>query len=156
MTGRPLREKPKETVRVAVSQDVRTSILPLLKNELVDFASFSELVETIMFLSEHIYTIEPDNSFVIKLEKIRHKRVLAQIKDHELMRSRFIHVTLDVQAVGFLDLLVRKYPMLFRNRSDVMELLLANVGSECAATKGVRYYANRLAEVKGMHPTRKG
>ena len=152
MTGRPQREEPKETVRIAVSEDVYASVLPLLKNDTIAFASVSQLVETIIFLSEHIYVAEPDDSFVIGLAKLRANRTIAQIKNPALTASRYIHVTLDVSAVEFLDLLVRKYHMLFRNRSDVVELLLLNIGEECATPDGIRYYANRLAEVLSLHP----
>ena len=152
MSGRPQREEPKETIRAAVSEDTYASILPLLKNDTMAFASVSQLVETIIFLSEHIYVAEPDDGFVIGLAKLQASRVVAQIKDPSLMASRYIHVTLDVSAVDFLDLLVRKYSMLFRRRSDVIELLLLNVGEECATASGTRYYANRLAEVLSLHP----
>lgn len=152
MTGRPQREKPKKTIRAAVSEDVYASVLPLLKNDTMNFASVSQLVETIIFLSEHIYIAEPDNGFVIGLARLRANRVIAQIKDPKLTASRYIHVTLDVDAVEFLDLLVRKYNMLFKNRSDVVELLLLNVGEECGTPDGIRYFANRLAEVLSLHP----
>ena len=152
MTGRPQREKPKETIRAAVSEDVYASVLPLLKNDTMNFASVSQLVETIIFLSEHIYIAEPVNGFVIGLARLRTNRVIAQIKDPKLTASRYVHVTLDVDAVEFLDLLVRKYNMLFKNRSDVVELLLLNIGEECGTPDGIRYFANRLAEVLSLHP----
>lgn len=155
MTGKPQREMPKETIRVAVGEDVYASVLPLLKNDTLTFASVSQLVETIVFLSEHIYVAEVDDSFVIGLVKLRANRTIAQSRDPRLTASRYIHVTLDVGAVEFLDLLVRKYHTLFRNRSDVMELLLLNIGQECDTPSGIRYYANRLAEVLSLHPTRK-
>lgn len=155
MTGKPQRERPKETIRVAVGEDVYASVLPLLKNDTLTFASVSQLVETIVFLSEHIYVAEADDSFVIELVKLRANRTIAQIRDPRLTESRYIHVTLDVDAVRFLDLLVQKYPTLFRNRSDVMELLLLNVGRGCDGPNGVRYYANRLAEVLSLHPVHK-
>lgn len=155
MTGRPQREKPKETIRAAVSEDIYASVLPLLKNDTLTFASVSQLVETIIFLSEHIYVAEPDDSFVIGLVRLRADRVIDQIWNPQLMASRYIHVTLDVDAVGFLDLLVRKYPMLFRNRSEVIELLLLNIGEECGTSNGTRYYASRLAEVLSLHPVHK-
>lgn len=153
MTGRPQREVPKETVRADITEDTYVSVLPLLRNDIVSFASVSQLVETIVFLSEHIYVAEPDDSFVVNLAKLKARRTIEQIRNPDLMKSRFIHVTLDVDAIGFLDLLVRKYPMLFRRRSDVLELLLLNVGSECDSPKGMRYYANRLSDVLLMHPT---
>lgn len=155
MSGRPQREEPKETIRAAVSEDVFASVLPLLKNDTMTFASVSQLVETIIFLSEHVYIAEPDDSFVVGLAKLRANRIVAQVKDPDLMASRYIHVTLDVSAVGFLDLLVRKYSMLFKSRSDVIELLLLNVGKECGTASGIRYYANRLAEVLSLHPVYK-
>lgn len=155
MTGRPQREMPKETVRVAVGDDVYASILPLLNNDKHPFASVSQLVETIIFLSQHIYAAEPDNGFAIDLAKLKSKHVIAQIRDPELARERFLHVTLDVDAVKFIDLLVGKYHMLFRNRSEAVELMLLNVGKSCNTPKGVRYYANRLNEVLGLHPSRK-
>lgn len=152
MTGRPQRESPKQTCRLAIGEDVHGSILPLLKSDEVEFASLSQLVETILFLSEHIYVAEPDDAFVIGLAKQKSQRVIAQIEDPSLCAFRHIHVTLDEKAIAFMDLLVRKYPMLFRTRSDVAELLLLNIGSACTGPSEVRYYANRLAEVLSMHP----
>lgn len=155
MSGRPQREMPKVTVRVAVGEDVRLSVRPLLKADGVTFASFSQLVETIIFLSQHIYAAEPDNGFAIELAKLRAQRTIAQIKDPELNRERFLHVTLDVDAVAFIDMLVSRYHMLFKNRSEAVELMLLNVGSACDTPKGIRYYANRLSEVLSLHPSRK-
>ena len=152
MTGRPQREEPKETIRLTIGKDVYASMLPLLKNDTVTFASMSQLVETMIFLSEHIYIAEPDDSFVIGLAGIRADRIIEQIGDPALTTTRHVHVSLDVQAIGFLDLLVRKYHMLFKNRSDVVELLLLNIAGECGTPSGIRYYASRLAEVLDLHP----
>lgn len=154
MTGKPQRELPKETIRLAITKRVWFSLRPLLKSDAAEFASMSQLVETIVFLSEHIYAVEPDNGFVLSLARLHADQVIAQIKDPDLFDSRYMHVSMDVHAIEFIDMLVDKYPMLFRRRSDVMELLLWNVGSECDDPNGVRYYANRLAEVQTLHPTR--
>lgn len=153
MTGRPQREQPKQTCRLAVGEDVLRSIKPLLKTDGVEFASLSQLVETILFLSEHIYVAEPDDAFVIGLARQKSDRVIAQIEDPALCAFKYIHVTLDEKAIAFMDLLIRKYPMLFRTRSDAAELLLLNVGNACSGPNETRYYANRLAEVLRMHPT---
>ena len=91
-------------------------------------------------------------TFVIGLAGIRADRIIEQIGDPALTTTRHVHVSLDVQAIGFLDLLVRKYHMLFKNRSDVVELLLLNIAGECGTPSGIRYYASRLAEVLDLHP----
>ena len=85
MTGRPQREEPKETIRLTIGKDVYASMLPLLKNDTVTFASMSQLVETIIFLSEHIYIAEPDDSFVIGLAGIRGRQ------DHRANRGSRAH-----------------------------------------------------------------
>lgn len=155
MTGRPQRELPKEIIRLTIFENVYWSLRSLYKNDSVKFTSMSQLVETIIFLSEHIYAIEPENGFILGLAKLRANQVVEQIKDPELHRSRFLHVSIDAQAIAFVDMLVSKYPMLFKNRSDVVDLLLWNVGRECDTEKGIRYYANRLSDVLLLHPTRK-
>lgn len=154
MTGRPQRENPKQTCRLSIGEDTYRSVVPLLKTERCSFASLSQLVETIVFLSEHICVAEPADAFAIKLAKLKGQRVIDQIENPELLTSRFIHVTLDEQAIVFIDSLVERYPMLFRTRSDVVELLLLNVGSSCTTSKDVLYFANRLADVLSLHPTR--
>lgn len=154
MTGRPQRDLPKETIRLVISKRTWFSLRPLLKSDAVEFSSMSQLVETIVFLSEHIYAVEPDNGFVLSLARLHADQVIAQIKDPSLYDSRYMHVSMDVHAIEFVDMLVERYPMLFRRRSDVMELLLWSVGRECDDPNGVRYYANRLAEVQSLHPTR--
>lgn len=156
MTGRPQREKPKQTCRLAIGKDVYASILPLYRTKEHEFSSLSQLVETIIFLSEHIYIAEPDNSYVIGLAKLQSKRIIEQIENPELLAFRYIHVTLDEQAIAFVDLLVEKYPMLVKTRSEAVELLLLSIGADSITPKEIRYYANRLADVLSMHPTRAG
>lgn len=154
MTGRPQRELPKETIRLSLNEHVQASLRPLMKNEIVWFASLSQLIETILFLSEHIYIVEPDDGFVLSLARVRADQLIAQVKNPELYGSHFVHVTLDAQTIRFVDMLIGKYPMLFKRRSDTIELLLWNIGRECSTPKDVKYYASRLAEVLTMHPTR--
>lgn len=153
MTGRPQRENPKQTCRLCVSDDVYREIAALQKTSEHQFASFSQLVETIIFLSEHIYIAESDDAFAIGLVKLKARRIIEQIEDPALGASRYIHVTLDEKAIAFLDLLIERYPMLFRTRSDAAELLLLNIADACATPKEVRYYVNRLVDVLSMHPT---
>lgn len=154
MVGRPQRDQPKENLRLIISERVYASMRPLYRNGVVSFGSRSRLVETIVFLSEHIYAVEPDNGFVLDLARLHADQVIEQIKNPELFDSCCLHVSLDRQAVAFIDMLVAKYPMLFSSRSEVVELLLWNIGRECNTEKGVRYYVNRLEEVMAMHPTR--
>lgn len=153
MTGRPQRNNPKQTCRLSVCDDVCQAIVPLQRTKEHQFASFSQLVETIIFLSEHIYITEADNAFAIGLAKLKARRIIEQIEDPALMASHYIHVTLDEQAIAFLDLLIEKYPMIFRTRSDVAELLLLNIADACTTPKEIRYYVNRLTDVLSMHPT---
>lgn len=155
MTGRPQREKPKETIRAVIGNDVYISLLPILRNKTKRFYSMSQLVETIVFLSEHVYIVEPDDGFVIGLAKLRHERILAQIGDPYLTRQKCMHVTLDERAVDFLDLLVSKYHMLFKNRSEALELVLYNVSNACRTQKELDYYVDRLIEVMRQHPARR-
>lgn len=153
MTGRPQRESPKQTSRLCICEDTYQAIKPLMKTSVHEFASLSQLIETIIFLSEHIYIAESEDEFAIGIAKLRLRRTVNQIKDRALLATRFIHVTLDEKAIAFLDLLVEKYPMLFRTRSDAVELLLLDIASACTTEKAVRYYANRLLDVLEMHPT---
>lgn len=152
MTGRPQRENPKQTCRLAIGEDVYRGIRPLLKTSELTFASLSQLVETILFLSEHIYVAEAENALALSLARQKAERTIEQIENPELCDFRYIHVTLDEKAIAFMDTLVRAYPMLFKTRSDVAELLLLNIGNACTGPNEIRYYANRLAEVLRMHP----
>lgn len=153
MTGRPQRESPKQTCRLCIGEDVFQALGPLIKTSEHEFSSLSQLVETIIFLSEHIYIAEPDDSFAIGLAELKSRRVVAQIEDRALMESRFIHVTLDEKAIGFLDLLIEKYPMLFKTRSECAELLFLDILQSCTTPKELRYMINRLVDVLGLHPT---
>ncbi len=153
MTGKPQRDTPKENIRVLIDEDVYEGILPLLNNDRMVFASMSQLVETILFLSEHIYAEEPDDGFAVELAKIKARRAIAQIEAFGEAGTRHLHLTLDARAVSFLNMLARTYRMLFRNRRDALEVLLLNIGMLCKTPQGIRYCANRLYDVLDLHPT---
>lgn len=153
MTGRPQRDNPKQTCRLCINEDVYRSTRELLKAAHPEFGSLSQLVETIIFLSEHIYITEPDNSFAVDLAKLQSRHVIEQIEGRTTTSTRYIHVSLDEKAIAFIDLLIEKYPMLSKTRSDVTELLLLNITKACRTEKELRYYVSRLSDVLSMHPT---
>lgn len=155
MTGKPQRGAAKKPVQIRIDESVYASVLPLLKSGRARFSSLSQLFEAIIFLSEHIYIEEPDDGFIIQIAELKLNRIIDQIKDHAQRDKRPVHVTLDVRALSFVDMLVMRYRSIFRNRSETLELLLCNIGTVCDSPAGTSYFGNRLADVLELHPTQR-
>lgn len=155
MSGTPHRTKAKKQVQARLSQDVYESIVGLLDDSGGLFTSFSQLVETIIFLSAHMYIEEPDNGYVKALAKLMSERTLDRIEKGHPDPEKHVHMTIDIEALGFIDMLVARYPMVANNRSVAINLILFNIGRTCNTKEDRRYYTNRLQDVLSLHPVRK-
>ena len=155
MAGKPRRKRPKVDLQVFVEERDYSAVLPLIDCSQCKFTSFSQLLETIIFLSQHMYIEEPDDSFVAKLFELKSARALACLKNKMNSNLRRVHATIDRDALRFIDMLVSRYRMLFSSRSEVVGLLLGNIGKECTSLEDIHYYCNRLLEVLLLHPYRK-
>lgn len=155
MAGRPRRERAKITMQAVVSRDAYRAVQPLLLSSNSQIKSFSSLFETIVFLSEHMYIVEPDDGFISGLIDLKAKRLIKQLGNPYLIEHRRIHVTVDNEAFDFICMLKMRYPKLFSSRSDVADLLLLNIGRNCTSPTDLDYYCRRLNEVLSLHPLRK-
>jgi hypothetical protein len=156
MTGKPRRTSAKRDVHIAIHNDIFKSVQPLLKEQDSGIESFSNLVETIIFLSFHMYTEEPDNGFIARLAKLKTSNALRYIEHRSSDTIHHVHMTLDIEAIAFLDMLVARYGILFESRSAALDLLLCNIGNGCTTPDEIHYYSNRLNEVLRLHPKYKG
>lgn len=152
MTGRPRRLHAKRDVHIHIHDDIYLSIQPLLADGSCAIESFSSLVETIIFLSLHMYAEEQRNGFVVRLAELKTQKTLEYIEQRDSNTTRCVHMTLDTEALDFLDMLTMRYSALFESRSMTLDLLLCNIGNGCDTSDGVRYYGNRLNEVLKLHP----
>lgn len=156
MTGKPQREVAKKPVQIRIDESVYASVLPLLKSGRARFSSLSQLFETIVFLSEHIYIEEPDDGFIIQIAELKLDRIIDQIRGRAQRDKRPLHIVLDVRALSFVDMLIERYRLIFRNRSETFELLLYNIGTACDSPADASYFGNRLADVLELHPMQRG
>lgn len=154
MAGKPQREVAKRPIQIQVDEGVYASVLPLLKSGRARFSSLSQLFETIVFLSERIYIEEPDDGFIVHIAELKLSRIVRRIRCRAQGDKRPVHITLDVHALSFVDMLVKKYRSIFRNRSEALELLLCNIGEACDSPADASYFGNRLADILELHPTK--
>lgn len=154
MAGKPHREHAKKAIQLVIQNESYARVQPLRKAAADVSPSFSQLFEGIVFLSEHIYIQEPDNGFLMQLLELKTALVVQELHVEGKRQSRRIHVTIDERACSFLDMVVRRYHTCFMSRSEFADLLLLNIGVGCTDQEAVQYYANRLREVRRLHPIR--
>ena len=154
MAGRPHREHAKKAVQFVIQNKSYALVQPLRRAAADVSPSFSQLFEGIVFLSEHIYIQEPDNGFLMRLLELRTDLIIQDINAAGKRRVRRIHVTIDESACNYLDMLVSRYRTCFRSRNELADLMLLSVGMDCTDSEAIHYYANRLREIRRLHPIR--
>lgn len=154
MTGIPHREHAKIAIQLIIQNESYTRIQPLQKATADIIPSFSQLFEGIVFLAEHMYIQEPDNGFLVQLLELKTALLIRDINAGVKRRLKRIHVTIDERACRYLDMIVCKYHICFTSRNDFADLLLLNIGLDCTDHEAVQYYANRLREIRRLHPIR--
>ena len=154
MTGIPHREHAKIAIQLVIQNESYARVQPLQKAAADIIPSFSQLFEGIVFLSEHMYIQEPDNGFLEQLLELKTALLIHDINTGVKRQRTRVHVTIDERACTYLDMIVRKYRACFTSRNDFADLLLLNIGLDCTDRESVQYYANRLREIRRLHPIR--
>lgn len=154
MTGRPHRECAKKAIQLNIRNESYALVQPLQEASADVSPSFSQLFEGIVFLSEHMYIQEPDDGFLMRLLELKKSLLIRDIKSGRKRQVRKVHVTIDKSACNYLDMTVRRYHLCFRNRNDLADILLLNIGTNCTNHETLQYYANRLREIRRLHPIR--
>lgn len=154
MVGKPQREHAKITMQATVSDEAYSGVQPLLLTDEPCIKSYSSLFETIILLSEHMYNVEPNNSFISNLVRLKAQRQIEQLEDPSNAKPRRIHVTIDSRAYNFIDMLKKRYGTIFSSRSEIADLLLLNIGRNCNTANDFNYYLKRLKEVLLLYPLR--
>ena len=101
-----------------------------------------------------MYIQEPDNGFLVQLLELKQSLLIRDIKFGYKRQLRKVHVTIDKSACDYLDMTVRRYHSCFRSRNDLADILLLNIGADCINREALEYYANRLREIRRLHPIR--
>ena len=154
MAGRPHREYAKISIQLIIQNKSYALVQPLQEASADVSPSFSQLFEGIVFLSEHMYIQEPDNGFLVQLLELKQSLLIRDIKSGYKRQLRKVHVTIDKSACDYLDMTVRRYHSCFRSRNDLADILLLNIGTNCTNLETLQYYANRLREIRRLHPIR--
>lgn len=154
MSGRPAREQPKRPVQVTVDDDARRQLASQLTARRLPVRSLSQLFESLLFLLQSIYIEDDEAEFLRKMYRIESERLTAIARAGTEPRRVRLHLTLDVGACAFMDMLKRKHRRLFGTRSAVATALAFAASRLCADADSLRYLARRIRAVCRAHPTR--
>lgn len=116
------------------------------------FKSMSALVETIVFLAKATYTEQNGAHFLFELRTIKVTLLESLGNLKTLPNSRLVHLTVDDEAVEFIDMLASQYRIVCRNRSEALELILAYAGRYCGTPQHREHFLGRLETVLAQHP----
>lgn len=154
MPGKPQRDEPKAAVQLRIDETAYRCVLPLIRGEAPLNMSFSRLLETILLLAKNEYTCNTSRDFVEELCRMKKKQVEETIAIRDARPQRRVHVTIDHEALGFLDMLVTRYRSLFRTRGIAASLVLRRFGERLATVEQIDWMKRRIEEIFLKYPVR--
>lgn len=150
----PQRALPKQNIHATLEKTLYRQISLLLSSGQTMFGSMSSLVETLVFWGEGIYFEQQGEKFLFELLTIKARHLLRLTDLHAFPPTHTAHLTMDCEAIAFLDLLCEEYPVVFQNRTEALALLLAYASVYCTNNERRQYLLRRLNNVLIQHPPR--
>lgn len=154
MTGRPQRGRPKLAVQFYVDEVAYRCVLPLLECLPARQRSFSRLVEAILLLGKNEYVSNTSRDFIGELCLMKKHQIEEGIAIQGKRPKRRLHLTIDSEALGFLDMLVTRYRPVLPARGDAMSLMLRRVGERLTTREKTNWMKRRLEEILLKYPVR--
>lgn len=148
----PLRTHPKRDIHLQVTEDIFTKIGILYSTQSNLFKSLSALVETIIFLAKTTYSEQDGAHFLFELRSIKVAQLESLGSLRKFPQARLVHLTVDHEAVEFLDMLSTQYRVVCRNRSEALGLILAYTTRYCGTPQHRAHLLARLETVLAQHP----
>lgn len=148
----PQRTHPKQRIHASIEVELYHRISLLRTTQASALNSLSALVETIVFWGKGIYLEQRGEEFLFELRSLKALRLLELDDLHAFPPERNLHLTLDIEAIEFLDLLHMQYPVVFHSRTEALALILAYASAYCADVEKRRYLMRRLETVLAQHP----
>lgn len=116
--------------------------------------SRSKLFESVLFLAKSEYVANVEHDFVTRLCDTKKRLLDAMAHERKPPRKKGLHVTLDREALEFLDMLAFRYRYLFRSRNEVASLILICIGEQARGRERANWIRQRLEEVLIDYPAR--
>lgn len=153
MAGRPERTHKKNSVRVHVSKELYRTVRPLVSSP-QPFRSFSQFFEALVFSLEATYVEMAGEDMPRLMRDLKVDRLLELNDFTRAPAQHDLHMTLDETAVEFMDFLCERFPVIFADRNEVVELMLRYVRRFMQDPNTTLYLAQRLHQALEMHPVR--
>ena len=155
MTGTPLRERPKARVQVNIDHEAYERARTLFDDSRCTFKSLSSFVEAIVFLMKSEYVENRSNDLVDMLAEFEKQRLSQAIDARKQAPQHPLHLTLDHEAKEFLDMLVKKHRIVFKNRSALLTDMLLLATRRCKDPRKAGWVLARLGNVQESHPIKR-
>lgn len=155
MTGTPLRERPKAPIQVNIDHEAYARARALFEDSRCTFKSLSSFVEAIVFLMKSEYVENRSNDLVDLLAEFEKQRVSKIIDARKQAPRRALHLTFDYEAKEFLDMLVKKHRIVFKNRNALLTDMLLLATRRCDDPRKAGWVLARLGNVQESHPIKR-
>ncbi len=154
MSKKPDRKKAKRAVQFKVSSDAYDSISIFLTGDVGIFKSLSNFVETLIFCARDTYIALQTNDFVNGLRRIKALFYIASCEIESSKPKKLLHLTIDVDALDFLDIFLKKYRSSFRSRNELVELFFMYSASYSDSADRMKYILGRMKQAQLNNPIR--
>lgn len=154
MPGRPQRDEPKVAIQIRIDEAAYQCVLPLIRGRAPLHMSFSRLLEAILLLAKNEYVSNTSRDFVEELCLMKRRQVEETIAIRGERPQRRVHVTIDREALGFLDMLVLRYRSIFRTRGVAASLVLRRFGERLTSEEKTEWMKRRIEEILLKYPVR--
>lgn len=154
MSGKPQRERPKVAVQLQIDERAYSWLETICRRYRARALSRSKLFESVLFLSKSEYTANVEHDFIERLCDTKKEALDALALERKAPRKRGLHVTLDCEALDFLNMLALRYRYLFRSRNEVASLILICIGRRTREEERAEWIHRRIAELLDNYPAR--
>lgn len=148
----PARTYPKRDIHASIPENTYMKICTLRAAQNGLFKSMSALIETIIFFARATYNEQNGAYFLFELLNIKASQLESLGNLRELPKSRLVHLTIDTEAVDFLDMLSSQYRVVCHSRSEAVSLILAYAVCHCRSPQNQKHLLQRLETTLSQHP----
>lgn len=154
MAGRPQRGEAKVAVQFDVDETALARVLPLIEGESRLNMSLSRLIEAILLLAKNEYTLNASRDFVGELCLMKEHQIKEGIALRGKRLRRKLHLTIDREALEFVDMLVMRYRPVVHARGTALTLILWRFSERLTSTEKIAWMKRRLEEMLIKYPVR--
>lgn len=154
MSGKPQRKRPKKAVQLRVDRAAYCCLLPLLQGDNPLDMSYSQLFESVVLLAREEYVSNTNQDFIVRLCSMKKTRVEEEMRGRFATARKTLHLTIDSEALEFLNMLASRYHALFHTRGEVASLIMRRVGYRAKTPERAEWMKRRLEEILLKYPVR--